>query len=224
MAGPATVQHRLAHQYDVGADLPCAGQTIAEGIAVKKPGKLTQAIIDELVDDILLVSEEQIECALTTLLEIEKTVVEGAGATGFAAVMANPDLFRGRKVCIILSGGNIDMRLLSNMILRELSREGRLLSVVIEIEDRPGILAKIAALVGEAGGNILEVSHNRMMMDLNAKSADLGMIVETRDSAHADEIRRALIEAGFVLRASQTSEQTPGARRGFAASGAERHA
>ena len=105
-----------------GADLPCAGQTIAEGIAVKKPGKLTQAIIDELVDDILLVSEEQIECALTTLLEIEKTVVEGAGATGFAAVMANPDLFRGRKVCIILSGGNIDMRLLSNMILRELSR------------------------------------------------------------------------------------------------------
>ena len=205
-----------------GADLPCAGQTIAEGIAVKKPGKLTQAIIDELVDDILLVSEEQIECALTTLLEIEKTVVEGAGATGFAAVMANPDLFRGRKVCI--SGGNIDMRLLSNMILRELSREGRLLSVVIEIEDRPGILARIAALVGEAGGNILEVSHNRMMMDLNAKSADLGMIVETRDSAHADEIRRALIEAGFVLRASQTSEQTPGARRGFAASGAERHA
>jgi threonine dehydratase len=205
-----------------GADLPCAGQTIAEGIAVKKPGKLTQAIIDELVADILLVSEEQIECALTTLLEIEKTVVEGAGATGFAAVRANPDLFRGRKVAIVLSGGNIDVRLLSNMILRELSREGRLLSVVIEIEDRPGILAKIATLVGEAGGNILEVSHNRMMMDLNAKSADLGMVIETRDSAHADEIRKALLDAGFVLRTSQTSEQTLTARRAFAASARER--
>jgi len=207
-----------------GASLPCAGQTIAEGIAVKKPGKFTQAIIDELVDDILLVSEEQIECALTTLLEIEKTVVEGAGATGFAAVMANPGLFRGRKVGIILSGGNIDMRLLSNMILRELSREGRLLSVIVEIEDRPGVLAKIATLVGQAGGNILEVSHNRMIMDLNAKSADLGMVIETRDAAHADEIRQKLMEAGFVLRVSQTIEQTPVARRAFAASAAERRA
>jgi threonine dehydratase len=202
-----------------GADMPCAGQTIAEGIAVKKPGELTRAIIDALVEDILLVSEDQIERALITLLEIEKTVVEGAGATAFAAVIANPDLFRGRKVAVILSGGNIDMRLLSNMILRELSREGRLLSVVVEIEDRPGILARIAALVSDAGGNILEVSHNRMMMDLSAKSADLGLVIEARDSDHADEIRKTLEKAGCVLRRSQTSELAPGARRGLGPGG-----
>jgi threonine dehydratase len=102
------------------------------------------------------------------------------------------------------------------MILRELSREGRLLSLVVEIEDRPGILARIAALVSEAGGNILEVSHNRMMMDLSAKSADLGLLIEARDSDHADQIRKALENAGCVLRRSQTSELASGVRRGFA--------
>jgi threonine dehydratase len=127
-------------------------------------------------------------------------VVEGAGAAGYAAVAGNPDLFRGRKVGIVVSGGNIDVRLLSNVILRELSREGRLLYLVVEIEDRPGWLARIASVVSEAGGNILEVSHNRMMMDLSAKSADLGLVVEARDSDHAAEVRKALTDAGFVLR------------------------
>jgi threonine dehydratase len=182
------------------ANLPSAGQTIAEGIAVKDPGKITREIIRNLVHDILLVDEAQIEEALAALLEIEKTVVEGAAAAAFAAVLENKQLFHGRKVGIVLSGGNIDMRLLSNVILRDLSREGRLMSLEIAIEDRPGLLARIATLVGDAGGNILEVSHNRMMTDMPVKSATLGMVVEARDSAHADEIRAALTEAGFTLR------------------------
>jgi threonine dehydratase len=196
---------RYPSMYDEvkGEELPCAGQTIAEGIAVKEPGKLTRKIIGALVKDILLVREDEIERAVATLLEIEKTVVEGAGAAAYAAVAANPEIFRGKKVGIVLSGGNIDMRLLSNVILRELAREGRILSVVVEIEDRPGLLAKIATLVGEAGGNILEVSHNRMMTDMTAKSADLGMVIEARDAGHACEIREKLESAGFMLRTPQ---------------------
>jgi threonine dehydratase len=185
-----------------GADLPCAGQTIAEGIAVKEPGKLTRKFVAALVDDMLLVREDEIERAIASLLEIEKTVVEGAGAAAYAAIAANRDLFAGKKVGVVLSGGNIDMRLLSNVILRELSREGRILSLAVEIEDRPGLLAKIASLVGEAGGNILEVSHNRMITDMSAKLADLGMTIEARDAAHAGEICDTLRGAGFVIRAA----------------------
>lgn len=193
---------RYPSMYDVvkHKELPCHGQTIAEGIAVKDPGLMTRQIISALVKDILLVREDEIERAIATLLEIEKTVVEGAGAAAYAAVAANPEIFKGRKVGIVLSGGNIDMRLLSNVILRELSREGRILSLVVEIEDRPGLLAKIATLVGEAGGNILEVSHNRMATDTSAKLADLGLTIEARDAAHASEIRSKLESAGFVLR------------------------
>ncbi len=188
-----------------GEQLPCAGQTIAEGIAVKDPGGLTQRIVSALVDDILLVREDEIERAIACLLEIEKTVVEGAGAAAYAAVAANRERFAGKKVGLILSGGNIDMRLLSNVILRELSREGRILSLLVEIEDRPGLLAKIATLVGEAGGNILEVSHNRMITDMSAKLTDLGMTIEARDSGHAAEIRQTLLDAGFKIRASSTN-------------------
>jgi threonine dehydratase len=193
---------RYPSMYDAlkDASLPCAGQTIAEGIAVKRPGALAQRVLGALAKDVLLVAEQDIEATIATLLAIEKTVVEGAGATAFAAVAANPDIFRGRKVGVILSGGNIEMRLLSNVILRELSREGRILSLVVKIEDRPGLLARIATIVGEAGGNILEVSHNRMLTDMSAKSADLGLTIEARDAAHAKEIREALENAGFVLR------------------------
>jgi threonine dehydratase len=185
-----------------GANLPCAGQTIAEGIAVKEPGAITRRIVAQHVKDVLLVREDEIERAVATLLEIEKTVVEGAGAAAYAAVAANPELFAGRKVGIVLSGGNIDMRLLSNVILREMSREGRILSLIVEIEDRPGLLARIATLVGDAGGNILKVSHNRMMSDITAKSADLGLVVEARDAAHGLEICRCLEAAGFVVKST----------------------
>ena len=192
-----------------GKQLPCAGQTIAEGIAVKDPGAITSAIIAQNVKDILLVGEEEIERAIATLLEIEKTVVEGAGAAAYAAVARYPEFFKGRKVGIVLSGGNIDMRLLSNVILRELAREGRILSVVVEIEDRPGLLARIATLVGQAGGNILEVSHNRMMTDMPAKSADLGMVIEARDAGHAEEIRTALEDSGFTIRKTKPTVVMP---------------
>jgi threonine dehydratase len=185
-----------------GANLPCSGQTIAEGIAVKEPGVLTRRYVAAHVKDVLLVREDEIERAVATLLEIEKTVVEGAGAAAYAAVARNPDLFRGRKVGIVLSGGNVDMRLLSNVILREMSREGRILSLTVEIEDRPGLLARIATLVGDAGGNILKVSHNRMMSDITAKSADLGLIIEARDAGHAAEICDRLQVAGFVIKST----------------------
>ena len=149
-------------------------QTIAEGIAVKQPGALTTAIVRALVTDILLVGEDAIEHALAMILEIEKTVVEGAAAAGFAAVLANPELFKGRKVGIVMSGGNIDMRLLSNVILRELAREGRILTLDAGDRGPARRAGAVAALVGDAGGNILEVSHNRMMSGHSAKSATLG--------------------------------------------------
>ncbi|HWA30123.1 MAG TPA: threonine ammonia-lyase [Rhizomicrobium sp.] len=182
------------------ADLPCSGQTIAEGIAVKHPGEITRRIVSALVKDVLLVREDEIEKAVATLLEIEKTVVEGAGAAAFAAIVSNPDLFRGKNVGVVLSGGNIDMRLLSNVILREMMREGRILQLVVEIEDQPGWLAKIATVVGEAGGNILDVAHNRMMTDMSVKSADLSLTIEARDAAHGAEIHETLVKAGFTIR------------------------
>jgi len=188
------------HNALTGDTLPCAGQTIAEGIAVKDPGTIAQNVIAALVADLLLVSEANIESAIVKLLEIEKTVAEGAGAAGLAAVLANPDLFKGRKTGIVISGGNIDMRLLSNVILRELAREGRILSLVIAIEDRPGLLARIASVIGDAGGNILEVSHNRLMTGASAKSADLGVVIEARDATHAAEIEARLMAAGFAVR------------------------
>jgi threonine dehydratase len=182
-----------------GKPVPQTGapQTIAEGIAVKQPGALTTKIVRALVKDILLADEAGIEHALAMILEIEKTVIEGAAAAAFAAILANPGLFKDRKVGVVMSGGNIDMRLLSNVILRELAREGRILTLEVAIEDRPGALARVAALVGEAGGNILEVSHNRMMTGISAKSATLVLVVEARDSEHGAEIRRRLEEAGF---------------------------
>jgi threonine dehydratase len=176
-----------------------SAQTIAEGIAVKQPGALATVIAKALVKDVLLVSEPQIEHALAMILEIEKTVIEGAAAAGFAAVLANPALFHGQKTGIIMSGGNIDMRLLSNVILRELTREGRIMTLEVAIEDRPGALAQVAGLLGEAGGNILEVSHNRMMTGISAKSATLALVIEARDAEHGAAIRQKLSEGGFPL-------------------------
>jgi threonine dehydratase len=188
------------HNALTGDTRPATGQTIAEGIAVKDPGTIAKAIIAALVRDVLLVGEPELESAIVKLLEIEKTLAEGAGAAALAAVLANPSLFQGKKVGLVVSGGNIDMRLLSNVILRELAREGRILSLVITIEDRPGLLARVAHIIGDAGGNILEVSHNRLMTGVSAKAADLGLVVEARDATHAGEIKARLKEAGFSLR------------------------
>ncbi len=171
--------------------------TIAEGIAVKQSGALTTAICKELVTDIFVAGEDEIEHALAMILEIEKTVIEGAAAAGFAALLGHAAQFAGQKVGVVMSGGNIDMRLLSNVILRELTREGRIILLVLQIEDRPGQLADISRIIADAGGNVLEVSHNRMMAGIPAKSATLELVVEARDAEHAQAIRDQLTARGF---------------------------
>ena len=180
--------------------LPMRGDTLAEGIAVKSPGKLTTEIIRRLVDDIVLVTEAEIECAVATLINIEKTVVEGAGAAGLAAVQANPALFAGRNVGLVLTGGNIDTRLIASVLTRELAREGRLTQLSLDIVDRPGQLAAVAALLAEAGANIIEVSHQRTFSDLPAKATLLQLVIETRDRAHLEDVLAKLSAAGLDVR------------------------
>jgi threonine dehydratase len=182
-----------------GAEQVFGTQTIAEGIAVKQPGVLTSKIVRDTVNEILLVGEAQIESALAQLLEIEKVVVEGAAAAAFAAVLANRKRFQGARIGLVLSGGNIDMRLMTNVILRELTREGRIQTLAIAIEDRPGFLAKIAAVISDAGGNIIDVHHDRMSTDQSAKSATLSLTFEARDVAHAFEVRHRLERNGFTV-------------------------
>jgi threonine dehydratase len=181
-----------------GEHLPMRGDTLAEGIAVKSPGRITTEIIRGLVDDIVLVTEDQIERAVAMLIAIEKTVVEGAGAAGLAAVLAAPERFAGRNVGLVLTGGNIDTRLIASVLTRELAREGRLTQIAIDIVDRPGQLAAVSALLAEAGANIIEVSHQRTFSDLPAKGTLLEVVIETRDRAHLDEVMKRLGEAGFV--------------------------
>jgi threonine dehydratase len=183
-----------------GVRLPMRGDTLAEGIAVKAPGKITTEIIRHLVDEVVLVTEDQIERAVATLIAIEKTVVEGAGAIALAAVLANPSRFAGRNVGLVLSGGNIDTRLIASVLTRELAREGRLTELAIDIVDRPGQLAAVAALLAEAGANIIEVSHQRTFSDLPAKATLLQLVIETRDRAHLEEVLAKLDAAGLSLR------------------------
>jgi threonine dehydratase len=182
-----------------GESLPMRGDTLAEGIAVKAPGQITQEIVRALVDDIVLVTEAQIEHALSLLITIEKTVVEGAGAAGLAAVCAQQGRFKGRNVGFVMTGGNIDTRLLASVLTRELAREGRLSQLSIDLADRPGQLAKVANLLGEAGANIVEVYHQRVFTELPAKGALLEVVIETRDRAHLDETVGKLRAAGLEV-------------------------
>jgi threonine dehydratase len=172
--------------------LPMRGDTLAEGIAVKAPGVITSEIVRALVDDIVLVTEQHVEHALSLLLTIEKSVTEGAGAAGLAAVLADPDRFRGRKLGLVLSGGNIDTRLLSGVLTRQLAREGRLSRLHFDIVDRPGQLAAVVAVLSNAGANIVEVSHQRTFTDLPAKAVVLEVVIETRDRAHLNATIEAL--------------------------------
>jgi threonine dehydratase len=197
------VQARLyPSMYNImkGEHLPMRGDTLAEGIAVKEPGRITTDIIRHLVDDIVLVTEDEIERAVATLISIEKTVVEGAGAAGLAAVLANSDSFDGRNVGLVLTGGNIDTRLIASVLTRELAREGRLTQLAIDIVDRPGQLAVVSNLLGEAGANIIEVSHQRTFSDLPAKATLLELVIETRDRAHLDDVLARLGASGFKVR------------------------
>jgi threonine dehydratase len=182
-----------------GTELPMRGDTLAEGIAVKAPGRITQAIVRDLVDDIVLVTEEEIEHALSLLINIEKTVVEGAGAAGLAAVLREPERYKGRILGLVLCGGNIDTRLLVSVLTRELAREGRLSQLTIDLVDRPGALGKVANILGDAGANIVEVYHQRVFSDLPAKGALLEVVIETRDRQHLQETVARLQAAGFEV-------------------------
>lgn len=176
------------------------GQTLADGIAVKNPGALTRPIIEELVEDILLVDEALIETAVHVLVEQQKIVAEGAGAAGVAALMKEKERFAGRKVGAVICGGNIDVRLLSWVLTRGLVRDGRMVRLRIGIVDRPGVLANVARLIGETGGNIIEVYHQRLFYDVPAKQADVDAVIETRNAEHVHEIIAALEAGGFPTR------------------------
>ena len=180
-----------------GDNKPIGGPTLAEGIAVKNVGKLTLPVIRDLVAGIVLVDEAQLERAVNAYLTLQKTMAEGAGAAGLAAMLAEPERFRGRRVGLILCGGNIDPRILASIMVRELEREARIVSFRLTIPDRPGVLGIIATRLGALGANILAVNHRRLLLDVPAKGARLDVTVETRDAAHADEIVRALTADGF---------------------------
>jgi len=180
-----------------GANDPIGGSTLAEGIAVKNVGKLTLPVVRALVSDIVLVDEAHLERAVNAYLTLQKTMAEGAGAAGLAALLAAPDRFRGRKIGLILCGGNIDPRIVASIMVRELERDGRIVSFRLTIADRPGVLGPIASLLGELGANILEVDHRRRFLDVPAKGARLDVTVEARDRDHANDIMRALDGAGY---------------------------
>ncbi|HTZ01885.1 MAG TPA: threonine ammonia-lyase [Xanthobacteraceae bacterium] len=179
------------------AKRPCGGATLAEGIAVSTAGALTLPVVRELVRDIVLVDEPQIERAVNAFLTLQKTMAEGAGAAGLAGLLAEPARFAGRKVGLILCGGNIDPRILASIMVRELEREDRITSFRLTIPDRPGILGHIASRLGELGANILGVDHHRLFLDVPAKGAKLDITMETRDAAHAEEIFRAFTVDGY---------------------------
>ena len=185
------------------------GLTLAEGIAVKSPGVLTKAIIEKLVADILLVDEPQIEHAVQTLAEQQKLAAEGAGAAGVAALLAYPGRFVGRRVGIVLCGGNIDTRLLAQVLMRGMVRDGRVVTLRIEISDSPGVLGLLARAIGERGGNIIEIHHQRLFYDLPVKRAHVDAVVETRNTHHVHEIVAALADAGFTTRqlSSRSAEE-----------------
>lgn len=185
------------HNVVTGADAPCTGDTLAEGIAVKHPGELTRRFVKTLVDEILLVSERRLEEAVSLLLQIEKTVVEGAGAAGLAALLEHADQFRGRTVGIVLTGGNIDTRLLANVLLRDQVRSGRLARIRIRLQDRPGALVNVFRVIAEQNVNVLEIYHQRVFTDLPAKGLITDIECETRDAPHLARLIAALREAGY---------------------------
>ncbi|HEX4903672.1 MAG TPA: threonine ammonia-lyase [Acidimicrobiales bacterium] len=178
---------------------PTWGPTIAEGIAVKSPGRLTREIIDVMADDVVAVPERLIEEAVVWFLELEKTVAEGAGAAPLAALLHEPERFAGRTVGLLLSGGNIDLRLLSGVIMRGLARTGRLCRLVIEVPDTPGALGELTAAVGRAGGNIIDLWHHREFGVHSARVTEIELLVETRDGASAEVLERSLASQGYVV-------------------------
>jgi threonine dehydratase len=197
IVGVQTVRFPAMYNAIKGTHLPQGTTTIAEGIAVGTPGIITQAIIRERVDDMVLVDEGDIEQAVLMLLEIEKTVVEGAGAAGLAALLKYPERFKDRKVGLVLCGGNIDPLLLAAIIERGMVRAGRLARLRVGSRDIPGALAHITSTVAEAGANIDEVHHQRAFSALSAQSVDIELVLQTRGHEHVRQVLERLQAAGF---------------------------
>ena len=183
-----------------GKEVKCGGETLAEGIAVKKPGGVTLPVVSKLVDDILLVEESSLEWAVGALVEQQRIVSEGAGAAGVAAIHEHPKLFKGKKVGVVICGGNIDPRLLASILNRNMACDGRLARLRIDISDEPGMLAGISASIAKCGGNIVEIYHQRLFYDVPAKLAKIDAVIETRGPEHVQEIIEDLREANFQVR------------------------
>ncbi len=201
----------FASMYQAVNGLPptAGGTTLADGIAVKNPGALTRPVIEALGAEIVLVDEQAIETAVVLLCELQKLVAEGAGAAGLAALLARPERFRGRKVGIVICGGNIDIRLLSWVLTRGLVRDGRLVRLRVDIVDQPGVLAKLAQFIGDCGGNIMEVHHQRLFYNVPAKQAEIDVVVETRNADHVHEIVARLRAGGFPTRVLSARSDDP---------------
>ena len=195
--GVETANYPSMHQRLHDLPVECGGDTIAEGIAVKDVGDSALRIIKELVEEVLVVKEETIERAVAALIEIEKTVAEGAGAAALAALLENPARFAGKRVGLPISGGNIDARVLASVLMRGLVRDSRLVRLRVTMPDISGSLARVAGLIAEAGGNIVEVQHQRVFGTASVKSTEIEFLIETRDRAHTEALVKALETNGL---------------------------
>ena len=197
--GVQTEQYPTMKLAVAGEEIVCGGETLAEGIAVKKPGAVTKPVVSSLVDDILLVNEQALEWAVGALVEEQRVVSEGAGAAGVAAIYQHPDVFKGKKVGSVVCGGNIDPRLLASILNRNMASDGRIARLRIDISDEPGMLAAITASIGRCGGNIVEIYHQRLFYDVPAKLAKIDAVIETRGPSHVEEIIADLRKANFTV-------------------------
>jgi threonine dehydratase len=187
------------HQRLAGLPVRVGGDTIAEGIAVKDVGELAFDVVRRLVEEVFVVEEETIERAVMTLIEIEKTVAEGAGAAGLAALLEQPQRFAGKRVGIPISGGNIDSRVLASVLMRGLVRDGRLVRLRVVMPDVSGSLAKVAAMIAEAGGNIVEVQHQRIFGTASVRTPEVEFLVETREREHTEALVALLEKSGVKV-------------------------
>ena len=197
---PAIIPSFTAKMRGVRTVLNGGASTIAEGIAVKEVGELTYAIARPLIDEVLLIEEPHFERGIALYCNVEKIVAEGAGAASLAALLAYPNKFRGKKCGLVITGGNIDTRLLASVLTRELVRESRIVSLRIIGDDRPGLLANVSMVIGQMGANIIEVAHNRLALDVPAKGAEFDVMIETRDAQHTQEVMDALRDRGYPPR------------------------
>lgn len=204
LVGVQSERFPAVHNALTGAEFPSGGATIAEGIAVAKPGVHTVALIRSLVDRVETVPEAEIEHAVAMFLEVEKSVIEGAGAAALAEVICNPDRYAGRKVGIVASGGNIDLRQLASVIMRSLVKSGRITTLWVEVDDRPGQLGAITTLIGQLGGNILDVEHRRLDPGVHARSSYVRFNVETTNAEHWERLLVGLEANGHRV---STAEQ-----------------